>query len=83
MQLSSKKLGCQHDFFHTPCTGFPSHELFLKLTALAASLGRMKIEADDSIATMESIFSATARLNKIKNIKERGKEKKVGGKDRK
>ena len=55
----------------------------MKLTALAASLGRMKIEADDSIATMESIFSATARLNKMKNIKERGKEEKVGGKDRK
>ena len=43
----------------------------------------MKIEADDSIATMESIFSASARLNKIKNTRERGKEEKVGGKDSK
>ena len=43
----------------------------------------MKIEADDSIATMESIFSATARLNKIKNMKERGNEEKVGEEDRK
>ena len=40
----------------------------------------MKIEADDSIATMESIFSATARLNKIKNIRRGEKRRKSVGK---